>query len=67
MNKKKLTNIQRFKLLVKKHQNQQADPRPDSTELKPKDEDAGSRKRIYRLTRCESVKVQNRLSQGLSQ
>lgn len=34
---------------------------------KVKIEDAGSRKRIYRLTRCESVKVQNRLSQGLSQ
>jgi len=34
---------------------------------KIKIEDAGSRKRIYRLTRCESVKVPNGLSQGLSQ
>ena len=39
--KKKLTKRQRFKLLVKKHQ--QADPRLDSVEMpQKKDEDDGS-------------------------
>jgi len=50
--KKKLSKKQGFQLLVKRYQ--QGNPRLDSTEMPQKDEDAGSRKRIYRLTRCES-------------
>ena len=63
--KKRLSKKQGFQLLVRRYQ--QENPRLDSTEMPQKTKDAGSRKRIYRLTRCESVKVQNRLSQSQKQ